>query len=140
MAIAQMNWGKMRYPLDDPRMAEFSDALAQIYALAEAHPGFIWRIPDAEATQQLQDLGFDDKTSATVSVWENAETLKDYTFETLHGDFLSRKHEWFETVSGPQLVIWPVTTTSRPSFGEAFDRLNHLKSHGNTPEAYGWPN
>lgn len=139
MPIAQMNWGKMRYPLDDPRMAEFAGALDHVYALAETHPGFIWRIPDAESAQQLQDLGFDATTSATVSVWETVEALKDYTFETLHGDFLNRKHEWFEAVSGPQLVIWPVTAAAQPSFREAFERLDHLKTHGDTPEAYGWP-
>ena len=70
MAIAQMNWGRMLFHLDHPRMAEFSESLDQIYGLADRHQGFIWRIRDVDAATQLQALGFDNKLSATVSVWE----------------------------------------------------------------------
>ena len=139
MAIAQMNWGRMRYSLDDTRMAEFARALAGVYQMAEDHAGFIWRIPDTEAASQLSALGFDDKTSATVSVWEDVASLRQYTFETLHGEFLKRSSEWFETVDGPQLVIWDVAHDAQPSFKEAFGRLDDLKQNGQDANAYGWP-
>ena len=138
MPIAQMNWGRMRYTLDDPRMAEFARALDKIYAEAEAHDGFLWRIPDADVIIQLNALGYDDHISATVSVWETVESLKEYTFKTHHGDFLERTVEWFEKVKGPQLVIWDVDADATPSFAEAFVRLAHLKNHGPTEYAYGW--
>ena len=55
MAIAQMNWGTLKYPLEDERMIEFSNSISTIYSLAEDHPGFIWRIPDEETKKQLLD-------------------------------------------------------------------------------------
>lgn len=58
MAISQMNWERMLFPLEDRRMAEFAVPLVGVYRLAELHQGFIWRIPDVEATAQLQNLGF----------------------------------------------------------------------------------
>jgi hypothetical protein len=139
MAIAQMNWGRLQFPLTDSRMAEFDASLEDLYLLAEAHPGFIWRIPDGIAADQLQVLNFDERISATVSVWDTVEALKDYTFESLHGDYLKRAGEWFEAVDGPQLVIWNVDQTNRPSFREAFNRLEILKRDGPTDDIYGWP-
>lgn len=139
MAIAQMNWGRMRFPLTDRRMSEFAGSLAEVYRLAELHRGFIWRIPDDEAASQLSALNFDDRTSSTVSVWESVEALKEYTFESLHGRYFDRKSEWFEGVEGPQLVIWDVEPASRPTFKEAFDRLEILKQDGPSNFAYGWP-
>ncbi len=139
MAIAQMNWGRMKHAPDDPRLSEFMASLDEVYALAEAHPGFIWRIPDDAAATGLAALGYDNRISATVSVWTDVHSLRDYTFNSLHGTYLERKSEWFEVVDGPQLVIWDVATDARPDFAEAFAKLDNLRAHGDTPEAYGWP-
>lgn len=139
MAIAQMNWGRMKFAPDDPRLSEFMDALARVYAQAEAHPGFIWRIPDDDVAGQLAALGHDNRVSATVSVWDSVASLRDYTFQTEHGQFLDRASEWFETVEGPQLVIWDVAENTRPDFDEAFSRLDHLRQNGDSDFAYGWP-
>ncbi len=139
MAIAQMNWGRMRFPLNDPRMVEFAEALGDVYSIAEGHSGFIWRISDCDAEEQLSAMGYDERTSATVSVWDSVEALKRYTFETRHGTFLGRAGEWFEKVAGPQLVLWNTEHTDRPTFREAFARLKHLEKHGDTSRAYGWP-
>lgn len=139
MAIAQMNWGRMRYPLADNRMAEFANALDGVYRSAEAHPGFIWRISDEDAATQLDALGFDAQTSATVSVWTDVKDLRSYTFSGDHGAFLERARDWFQVVEGPQLVIWDVGSDDRPTFAEAFDRLEHLRQHGHSERGYGWP-
>ena len=138
MAIAQMNWGTLKYPLEDERMIEFSNSISTIYSLAEVHPGFIWRISDEEAEKQLLELGFDELISSTVSVWDNADSLRDYTFNSLHGIYLIRSSEWFKKVEGPQLVIWNIANNHQPTFKEAFNRLEYLKSNGETDYAYGW--
>lgn len=85
-----MSWGRMRFPLADPRMSEFAASLAEVYCLAETHPSFIWRIPDDDAANQLEALGKDNRISSTVSVWESLEALWEYTFESLHGQYLNR--------------------------------------------------
>jgi len=138
MAIAQMNWGRLKYPLEDKRMIEFDQSLNEVYSLAENHPGFIWRIPDNQVELQLTNLGFDKFISSTVSIWNSVDSLKDYTYNSLHGIYLKRSSEWFKEVEGPQLVIWNVKNDDRPTFKESFERLAHLKINGPTDFAYGW--
>ena len=138
MAIAQMFWGRMLAPMDDPAMADFTGALDDIYRLAETHPGFIWRISDAAAAEELAALGHDALISATVSVWETVESLRSFVFDTVHADMLERRHEWFVPIDEPRQVIWDVPRHARPGFAEAFARLERLKEHGPHAEAYGW--
>lgn len=119
-------------------MIEFTNSLSLIYSLAENHPEFIWRILDAEAEKQLLELGFDELTSSTVSVWNNLDSLKDYTFNSLHSVYLNRSLEWFKKVEGPQLVIWDIANDHQPTFKESFNRLEYLNNNGTTDYAYGW--
>ncbi|MCU1238251.1 MAG: hypothetical protein JWP63_6218, partial [Candidatus Solibacter sp.] len=42
--LAQVNIGRMLHPIDDPRMADFVAQLDPINALADAAPGFVWRL------------------------------------------------------------------------------------------------
>ena len=138
MAIAQMNWGRLKHFINDKRMIEFAESLNDVYSLAENHTGFIWRISDNNSQSQLSALGFDEFISSTISVWNNIESLKDYTYNSLHGVYLKRSSEWFEKIDGPQLVIWNVENKDQPTFKEAFDRLEHLKNNGPTDYAYSW--
>jgi len=76
--------------------------------------------------------------SATVSVWKSLTDLHDDTFNSLHGEYLSRSAEWFEKGDGPQLVVWDVEDAARPSFIEAWERLLELKQNGPSHRGYGW--
>ena len=44
--LAQLNIGRLRYEVGDPRMADFVDNLALVNGLAERSPGFVWRYQD----------------------------------------------------------------------------------------------
>src|SRR5215470_836096 len=44
--LAQLNIGRLRHEVGDPRMAEFVDNLAFVNGLAERSPGFVWRYQD----------------------------------------------------------------------------------------------
>ena len=46
--VAQMNVGTVLYPTDDPRIAEFMNQLDAVNALADAAPGFVWRLQSAQ--------------------------------------------------------------------------------------------
>jgi hypothetical protein len=139
MAIAQMNRGRMLYPLEDPRMKEFTDQLDVIYSLAKQARGFIWRIDDNQIAQEMSSLGDDRRTSATVSVWESVSDLHDFTFQGQHGEYFNRAPEWFEVVKEPQFVMWTVDKEAMPSYANAQQRLDYLKRYGNSDYAYGWP-
>ena len=93
MAISQMNWGRFKYTLQDKRMIEFNQSLNEVYNLAENHPGFIWRISVNQVEPQLTNLGFDEFISSTVSIWNSVDSLKDYTYNFLHGVYLKRSSE-----------------------------------------------
>ena len=133
-----MNWGRLKFSLEDKRMKEFAESLNEVYGLAENHPGFIWRISNDQSKSQLSDLGFDKLISTTVSVWKDITSLKDYTYNSLHGFYLKRSSEWFKKIEGPQLVIWRVENNDQPTFKESFDRLKYLKDNGSSDYAYGW--
>jgi len=42
--LAQLNIVKMKYAIDDPRMSGFFDRMDDINSLADAAPGFVWRL------------------------------------------------------------------------------------------------
>jgi hypothetical protein len=44
--VGQFNIARGRAPLDDPEMSGFVARLAEINALADASPGFVWRLQD----------------------------------------------------------------------------------------------
>ena len=46
--LAQMNIGVIKGPMDSPVMADFAANLDRINALAEAAPGFVWRLQTEE--------------------------------------------------------------------------------------------
>jgi hypothetical protein len=45
--LAQINIGRLRAPLDDPKIAGFVAPHDPINALADAAPGFVWRLQSA---------------------------------------------------------------------------------------------
>ena len=53
--LAQLNIGRIRYEIDDPRMADFTNNLALVNGLAERTPGFVWRYIDEMATRPVRD-------------------------------------------------------------------------------------
>ena len=46
MHLAELNIARLKYPFDDPRVAEFADNLDLVNGIAERSPGFVWRLQD----------------------------------------------------------------------------------------------
>ena len=44
MHLVEINIGQLKYPVGDPRIADFVDNLGKINAVAERMPGFVWRL------------------------------------------------------------------------------------------------
>lgn len=135
--LAQFNIGTPRFPLDDPRMAGFMSALDSVNALADAAPGFVWRLV-ADDANDATDLRFDRLGGQIVnfSVWESRESLWEYVYRSGHLDVLRRRMEWFEPPSAAHLVLWWVPAGYIPSVDEAVDRLELLRGQGPTPSAF----
>src|SRR5271157_5150567 len=117
--IAQLNVGRFRYPTDDPRMAEFMGNLDRINALAERSEGFVWRLKDDTNNATAIRPASDPTMAVNLSVWRNVEALERFVWATVHRQVYNRKAEWFEPLSKPHLVMWPVRAGRFPDLQEA---------------------
>src|SRR5262249_30246686 len=89
--LAQFNIARIRYPLDDPRMAEFVENVERVNKLAEKIPGFVWRLQD-ESGHAMNIRVYDDPTILpNLTVWENVEALERFVWQTLHQRFFARR-------------------------------------------------
>jgi hypothetical protein len=139
--LAELNVGRLIAPTDDPRVAEFMGALDQINGLGKRMPGFVWMMegsgePNTGNTDTKIDG--DPRYVANLTLWENVETLENFVFNTLHRRFYERRQEWFEVLGEMHFVMWWVPQGHRPSLEEALERLEYLKSNGDSDHAFGW--
>jgi len=138
--LAQYNIGLIRQPLDHPDVAEFVAALGPINALAEASPGFVWRLTDedGQSSSYVEVEGVDDPLLiVNYSIWEDLEALKHFIHKSGHIAYLRRRQEWFEHTEEATSVAWWIPAGTIPDVSEAHQRLLHLRQHGPTPT--GWP-
>ncbi|MEM8554994.1 MAG: DUF3291 domain-containing protein [Pseudomonadota bacterium] len=140
--LAEFNFGILRHDWDDPRVAEFTDAVEAVNAIAKRSPGFVWMLgeDDMDAAQNDPDgaLGGNPRMASTLSVWENAGKLRHFVFQTLHNHYYRRGPTWFDPATGGNLVLWWVPIGHRPDVSEAMARFRHWQIHGNQEFAFGW--
>ena len=135
MHVAQVNIALPQAPLDSPQLAEFVALLDPVNALADASPGFVWRL-QTEAGDATAVRGFgDDRLIVNMSVWESVEALAQFVYRGAHVDVVRRRKEWFQTLRF-YTVLWWVPVGHTPSVTEAEARLAHLRAHGPRPEAF----
>jgi len=133
--LAQLNIATMKEPLDSPVMADFVANLDRINALAESSPGFVWRLQTEQGdATALRPLG--DNVIVNMSVWESVEHLNQYVYRSDHAGILRRRRDWFERMSEAFFALWWVKQGHRPTVAEAVARLEHLRAHGPTAEAF----
>ncbi|MCK9915229.1 DUF3291 domain-containing protein [Microbacteriaceae bacterium K1510] len=135
--LAQFNIGRIKYPLDDPRMAEFVSNVARVNALAEQIDGFVWRLQGESGNAMGMTVYGDPRVLPNLTVWKDVEALERFVWKTVHNRFYGRREEWFEKMDTP-LVMWWVPEDHRPSVDEGVARLEHLKAHGPSDHAFGW--
>lgn len=140
MHLAQINVARMIAPITDPVMVSFVARLAEINALADRSPGFIWRLQTPEGNATYIRPYRDDRILVNMSVWESIEQLKDYTYRTAHAELLRDRKTWFERFSGPQTAMWWVPLGHIPDLEEAKERLASLTERGPTPYAFTFSN
>jgi Domain of unknown function (DUF3291) len=133
--IAQLNIGRARGPVDGPIMAEFMALLDPVNAVADASPGFVWRLQTDEGNATALRPYEDDRMIVNMSVWESIEDLAAFVYHSGHVDVMRRRREWFEPMK-PYMVLWWIPAGELPTVEEAKERLAHLRDHGPTPFAF----
>ncbi|MEM7545872.1 MAG: DUF3291 domain-containing protein [Pseudomonadota bacterium] len=136
MPIGQFNIARARWPLHDPRMAGFVDNVVRINRLAERTDGFIWRLIEDRGAE-APDFGGDEQMTFTLSVWRDVDSLRHFTWSTLHKQFRLKTAEWFEKPTEAYLAIWPIAQGHRPDGAEAIAMLSELRRTGPTERVFG---
>lgn len=133
--LAQLNIARMKAPLDSPVMADFVANLARINGLAEASPGYLWRLQD-ESGDATALRPFGDNVVVNLSLWRDLDSLKTFTYQGAHTEMLKRRGEWFDRLGEAHQVLWWVPAGQRPDVHEAARRLARLQEEGAGPEAF----
>lgn len=134
--VAQLNVATLRASIDDPASHEFRDGLAPVNALAEASPGYVWRLQSDEGDATAIKVSDDPNTIINLTVWSSMDALFDFAYRSAHRDFLRRKHEWFVDVSR-RAAVWHVRAGTVPTVDEALSRLRFIDTFGESSFAFG---
>lgn len=134
--LAQVNVGRLVAPHDDPQVAGFFADLDRINALADASPGFVWRLQgdDGNAT------GFrptpDPRFIVNISTWSDADALFAFVYRSAHTPVMARRKAYFERFDGAFQCLWWVPAGHRPSIDEVLAKLWLLDRYGPCPQAF----
>jgi hypothetical protein len=134
--LAQVNIARILAPLTDPVMADFVANLEPVNAIADGRAGFVWRLQTDEGDATGLRPYDDDRIIINLSVWADLASLSDFVYGGAHADVLKRRREWFERLTDVYIALWWVPAGHHPSVAEAVARLEYLKLHGPSPEAF----
>jgi Domain of unknown function (DUF3291) len=86
--LAQCNVGRAKGLMSSAVMAGFAARLDDINAVADAAPGFVWRLQtDAGNATSIQ--AFDDELILfNMSVWESPEHLRAFVYRSDHANVM----------------------------------------------------
>jgi Domain of unknown function (DUF3291) len=134
--LAQLNVGRLLAPIGSDALAGFVAELAPINAIADASPGFVWRLQteagDATSIRPTED----DLFLINLSVWSSLEALRAFVYTSAHVHVLRQRRSWFEQLATAHMVLWWVRAGHIPTPDEALERLEWLRRDGPTPAAF----
>ena len=146
MPLALYTFGMFAKPANDPANAGFHHLNDPILASVSQAKGFIARSGYAsdgdgpswgpEVYPRFYQETGDGWSPATLSLWEDMESLFAFTYFGLHAAAFKRGREWFQKPEWPPLVMWWHGETAYPIWAEGVRRHEHLHDNGPTPMAF----
>ena len=133
--VAQLNVARPKAPVDSPLLADFANLLDPVNALADAAPGFVWRLQDGSGNATSIPVLGDTGLIVNMSVWASVEALWQFVYSADHLAVMRRRREWFKRMDA-HFCLWWVPAGHRPSVHEAEERLLHLRAHGPCARAF----
>jgi hypothetical protein len=95
----------------------------------------VWRLKgDGNDATALRPLG--EKVIVNMSTWRDVDALRNFAYHTAHVEILRRKREWFTRMADAYMALWWVPQGHEPTVAEAVGRLEHLRKHGATADAF----
>ena len=134
--LAQLNVGTTLHALDHPEMRGFVENLDRINALAEASPGFVWRLQDDAGSAVGIQVSEDPSFIVNLSVWRDAEALFGFVYRSAHSQIMAQRRQWFRRPDQAYQVLWWLPAGEIPTVEEALAQLRHLRELGPTAQAF----
>ena len=134
--LAQINIGKLTAPQGDPRVQPFFDALDRINALADASPGFVWRLQDDSGNAMGISYSPDPLLAVNMSVWQDADALFDFVYRSSHTPVMARRRDYFQKFDGAYQALWWLPAGAVPTVADGLSRLWLLERFGPCPQAF----
>jgi hypothetical protein len=133
--IAQINVASFREARGSPVNTDFEAMLDEVNALAEASPGFVWRMV-GEGENWDGALFDDPNLTINMTVWETIDHLAAFAYRNLtHRGVMRRRKEWFVELPA-YLALWWVKAGSVPTLREGKEKLELIARLGPTAEAF----
>jgi hypothetical protein len=134
--LAQINVARFRAPKDDPVNVDFMAALDRVNGLAEASPGFVWRLVGEGDNAVDVEVAADPRLAVNMSVWEDTPSLAAFAYRQQdHRAVMRLRREWFEPMT-TYMALWWVPVGHRPTVDEGLARLALLERLGPTEKAF----
>jgi hypothetical protein len=147
MKIAFMTIAKLHEPFGHPTVQGFVDRFPSVFSAADASDGFV-----ARARLELGALAeswgacvaprchggpeWSSQIAATLSIWNDLESVAAFAYHGAHGEAMHKRKEWFADTEAPTYAAWWVEDGHPVTWAEASERLDHLHENGPTPYAF----
>ena len=143
-----------REPFSQPQMRGFVERIADILAQAQASPGFIVFPPAMGMAQVDPELVWpaakpaEHEAAMTLSLWRDVASAFAFAYSALHAEALQQRREWTIKPEWPSYVAWWVGDDELPTWRDAAQRHEWLRTAGPTARAFdfrtpfdakGWP-
>lgn len=141
--LAQVNIARTKAPFSAPAMAGLTSRIAEMNALAESNPGFVWRFTTGSEADNRLELFSDyfvpferERFFFNMSVWKSVEDLRHYAFKTAHLELFRDRHAWMDSSPRAHAAMWWLPAGKTPTVADAKDRLLSVDQHGPTDFAF----
>ena len=137
--LAQVNLAHLKAPMDSDLLKGFVDKLDEINALADASPGFVWRLI-VDNHDASQSLAGDPMVIFNMSLWQDVPNLHHYVYKTAHAQVFAARTQWFHEWAGhlasSHMALWWVPAGHIPTAADALERVAYLLAHGPSARAF----
>ncbi len=140
MKLAVMTIGILKAPQEDPAVQGFFDRVTPNYEAAANSVGFIDRANRAWGPIEVPKCWKGEPKPgpiiATLSLWDDVESVAAYSYHGKHGEAFGKRKEWFVTTDLPGYVAWWIENDHQVTWPEASERFESLHENGPTAFAF----
>ncbi len=134
--LAQLNIADAKADSTSEVMQGFFSRITEIHNLAEGSPGYVWRYDDEEGADVAERVFGNPLMLINMTLWEDIDSLRHFVYKSIHKELIQGREAWFNKMPEMYQVMWWVPVGHIPSIQEAKDKLELLRKHGPTAEAF----